>query len=162
MVETFDASLLQSDPVKILSFVDFSLSTPAQRAQRNGAQAHPENANENIKDDDRIPFISANGAPGPREGALGALANVGAAESQGDAPASDADVAGDETAGEEADEEIVITALTLTLALLEGEHLYYDQRHCDKAADVATFAVYRPSRPLYGQCVPTQSHRSEA
>ena len=126
LFDAFGSDLLQGDIPATLAFIDFSLSSPSQRRQVEAEQKdHDAESKGRLELD--MPFISAK--PSGGRPVMPSLFNV-AAESDSSALKDDEEtdkkadaVEGDVPAEEdnEDDEELVSTALSLLLSLLESD-----------------------------------------
>ena len=109
LFESFDAELLEGEVGTTLTFINFCLASPTQRRQESQRE-------------DEMPFIRAH-KPG---GTSSSLFDIGAKmrEEQDETNEQQVDLDQDEDEDEdedaEGDEELVTTALTLLLSLLEG------------------------------------------
>ena len=120
LFDAFGSDLLQGDIAATLAFIDFALSSPSQR--RPPAQREEESKEENVSE---MPFISAKSA-----GSAAAPSLFNIAGSTPDAASSvlgkdDAEGTAEEEEGAEQEEpdeeELVSTALSLLLSLLESD-----------------------------------------
>ncbi|KAJ9477418.1 Protein required for cell viability [Pseudozyma hubeiensis] len=127
LLDAFGSDLLQGDVPATLAFIDFSLSSPSQR-QAMPQQGQASAASEEAAGDD-MPFISAKSST--TKSSVSSLFNV-AAESP-TVPlvdkAADNESVDAEEGVEEDDEELVSTALSLLLSLLETDTSLSSETH---------------------------------
>ncbi|PWN52035.1 hypothetical protein IE53DRAFT_312848 [Violaceomyces palustris] len=112
LFEAFGSEILQNDIKTTLSFVDFSLMSPSERRKMAGAEVKVKV----LESEDEITTV---GVSKRKQAPIPSLFDIGASASQQEEGA-EFDVEVDDAEGE-VDEELVNTALTLLLSLLEGD-----------------------------------------
>ncbi|PWZ03334.1 hypothetical protein BCV70DRAFT_197552 [Testicularia cyperi] len=127
LFDAFGSEMLQGDTATTLAFIDFSLSAPGarHRTPQSTQKGNQQNMNKEVYPADDIPFISSRNKP-DTSNSLFNIAKPVPVSAVGDADYEDeTDV--QESEREEASEanqddmELVSTALTLLLSLLEGD-----------------------------------------
>ncbi|GAK64961.1 uncharacterized protein PAN0_007d3177 [Moesziomyces antarcticus] len=122
LFDAFGADLLQGDTQATLAFIDFALSSPSQRSMTGQSTAGSANTAETkAAAEESMPFISAK--PQQAQSGVASLFNVAAEASARESSAAQEDktqMAEDEDEADEDEEELVTTALSLLLSLLEA------------------------------------------
>uniref|UniRef100_V5ELY2 RNA polymerase II assembly factor Rtp1 C-terminal domain-containing protein n=2 Tax=Kalmanozyma brasiliensis (strain GHG001) TaxID=1365824 RepID=V5ELY2_KALBG len=125
LLEAFGSDLLQGDVPATLAFIDFSLSSPSQR--QAPPQMLQDKAAPNDENNTEIPFISAK--PSNPPGSMPSLfdvagkqqAGISSLEEGNEANTSKTAEDNEPTGDDEDEEELVTTALSLLLSLLESD-----------------------------------------